>query len=66
MRPLTDRCLHQLVYRAYAIEFAQIPHGEIFKAISRLAPFPLRIGPFTPLQGLKVISERQTFGAGDK
>jgi hypothetical protein len=40
--------LRQLVYRAYAIEFAFkfLMVAEIFKAISRLAPFPLRIGPF--------------------
>jgi hypothetical protein len=39
--------LRQLVYRAYAIEFAFkfLMVAEIFKAISRLAPFPLRIGP---------------------
>jgi hypothetical protein len=35
MRPLTDRCLQQLVYRAYAIEFAFkfLMVAEIFKGI---------------------------------
>jgi hypothetical protein len=50
MRPLTDRCLQQLVYRAYAIEFALkfLMVAEIFKGLE-VAPFTLRIGPFTPL-----------------
>jgi hypothetical protein len=63
-----DRCLQQLVYRAYAIEFAFkfLMVAEIFKAISRLAPFPCASALYTTIQGLKVISERQTFGAGDQ
>jgi hypothetical protein len=48
---------HQLVYR-YAAELALklFMTAEKFKAISRLAPFTLRVGPFyTTIQGIKVL-----------
>jgi hypothetical protein len=55
MQWLTNRCLHQLVYRAYAIELASNSLAEIQGYLEASTVYPARWARLHHYQGMKVL-----------